>query len=230
MVIDSINVILYSNPPSGTPSRTTRISVSSKPPMTTKAKALSTGALLVVLIGLGAADYISNNGLPAALPSTGSGSVSSAIVENPTNTDPVAKQAGVDVPSALSQLGYETQSSTDLSMLSQVVTGQPQTLVLLKNSDRVGSVTWIDSPQVKAFFISLKEGLLSAFSPNVQDLRDETLQGEGQPVRNMLTFLDPSLSEERLVFVRVRERLYEFHIASGKETEMNALIEVLTTK
>lgn len=198
--------------------------------MTTKAKALSTGALLVVLSGLGIADYISNNGLPAALPTTGSGSVSSAIVENPTVTAPVAKQSGVDVPSALSQLGFETQSSTDLSMLSQVVTGQPQTLVLLKNSDRVGSVTWIDSPQVKTFFISLKEGLLSAFSPNVQDLRDETVQGEGQPVRNILTFLDPSLSEERLVFVRVRERLYEFHIANGKDTEMQALIEVLTTK
>jgi len=198
--------------------------------MTTKAKALSTGALLVVLTGLGAADYISNNGLPAALPTTGSGSVSSAIVENPAVTPPVAKQEGVNVAAAMSQLGYETQSSTDLSMLSQVVTGQPQTLVLLKNSDRVGSVTWIDSPQVKSFFISLKEGLLSAFSPNVQDLRDETVQGEGQPVRNVLTFLDPSLSEERLVFVRVRERLYEFHIANGKDTEMQALIEVLTTK
>lgn len=198
--------------------------------MTTKAKALSTGALLVVLSGLGVADYISNNGLPAALPATGSSSVSSAIVEDPAVTDPVAKQPGVNVATAMSQLGYETQSSTDLSMLSQVVTGQPQTLVLLKNSDRVGSVTWIDSPQVKTFFISLKEGLLSAFSPNVQDLRDETLQGEGQPVRNILTFLDTSLSEERLVFVRVRERLYEFHIASGKDTEMNALIEVLTTK
>lgn len=199
--------------------------------MTTKAKALSTGALLVVLTGLGAADYISNNGLPASLPTTGSGSVSSGmIVEDPTGTDPVAKQPGVDVASAMSQLGYETQSSTDLSMLSQVVTGQPQTLVLLKNSDRVGSVTWIDSPQVKKFFISLKEGLLSAFSPNVTDLRDETLQSEGQPVRNVLTFLDTSLSEERLVFVRVRERLYEFHIANGKDTEMQALIEVLTTK
>lgn len=196
--------------------------------MTTKAKALSTGALLVVLAGLGAADYFTNNALPASV-STGSGSVSSgAIVEDPAG--PVAKQSGVDVKSALGQLGYETQSSTDLSMLSQVVSGQPQTLVLLKNSDRVGSVTWIDSPQVKTFFISLKEGLLSAFSPNVQDLRDETLQGEGQPVRNILTFLDPSLSEERLVFVRVRERLYEFHIAGGKDTEMNALIEVLTTK
>lgn len=201
--------------------------------MTTKAKALSTGALLVVLAGLGAADYIANNGLPASV-TTGSGSVSSAIVENPTDTGTsntsVAKQAGPDVASALGQLGYETQSSTDQSMLSQVVSGQPQSLVLLKNSDRVGSVTWIDSPQVKTFFISLKEGLLSAFSPNVQDLRDETTQGEGQPVRNILTFLDPSLSEERLVFVRVRERLYEFHVANGKETEMNALIEVLTTK
>ena len=196
--------------------------------MTTKAKALSTGALLVVLTGLGAADYLSNKGLPASLP-TQNGSASSGMnADDPSGA--VAKQAGIDVASAITGLGYETQSSTDLSMLSQVVTGQPQSLVLLKNADRVGSVTWIDSPQVKTFFIALKEGLLNAFSPNVQDLRDETLQGEGQPVRNILTFLDPSLSEERLVFIRVRERLYEFHIAGGKDTEMQALIEALTTK
>lgn len=197
--------------------------------MTTRAKALSTAALLVVLGGLGAADYLSNNALPANV-GTGSGSSSVGIVENPSSAGPVAKPAGVDIAVALKELGYETQESTDLSMIAQVVTGQPKTLVLLKNSDRVGSVTWIDSPQVKTFFISLKEGLLSAFSPNVKDLRDETLQGEGEPVRNILTFLDPGLSEERLVFVRVRERLYEFHIAAGKDTEMNALIEVLTTK
>jgi len=198
--------------------------------MTTRAKALSTAALLVVLGGLGAADYLSNNTLPASV-GTGSGSSSIGIVEDPASSaGPVTKPAGVDIAVALKELGYETQESTDLSMIAQVVTGQPKTLVLLKNSDRVGSVTWIDSPQVKTFFISLKEGLLSAFSPNVKDLRDETLQGEGEPVRNILTFLDPGLSEERLVFVRVRERLYEFHIAAGKDTEMNALIEVITTK
>ncbi len=196
--------------------------------MTTKAKALSTGALLVVLAGLGTADYLSNKGLPASLPTQNGSASSDTNAQDPAGA--VAKQAGIDVASAITGLGYETQSSTDLSMLSQVVTGQPQTLVLLKNSDRVGSVTWIDSPQVKTFFIALKEGLLNAFSPNVQDLRDETLQGEAQPVRNILTFLDPSLSEERLVFIRVRERLYEFHIASGKDTEMQALIEALTTK
>lgn len=195
--------------------------------MTTRTKAISTAALLLVLVGLGTADYLSNGRLPANITDTGSGSTS---VSSDSSAGPVAKADGIDVAKALAELGYETQASTDLSMIAQVVTGQPETLVLLKNSDRVGSVTWIDSPQVKTFFISLKEGLLSAFSPNVQDLRDETLQGDGQPVRNILTFLDPTLSEERLVFVRVRERLYEFHIAAGKDTEMNALIEVLTTK
>ncbi len=202
--------------------------------MTTKAKVLSTGALVVVLGGLGVADYLSNNGLPASLQGTGESS-SSVAMENPTGTGsssfaPVAKQSGVNVAETLAQMGYETQSSTDLSMLAQVVSGQPQTLVLLKNSDRVGSVTWIDSPQVKTFFISLKEGLLSAFSPNVQDLRDETIQTEGQPVRNILTFLDPGLSEERLTFVRVRERLYEFHTATGKDAEMGTVLEALTAK
>ncbi len=62
------------------------------------------------------------------------------------------------------------------------------------------------------------------------DLKDETLRSDTGLVRNYLTFLDPSLSTERLIFVRVRERLYEFHVVTGKEEVMNILIQSLTTK
>jgi len=113
-------------------------------------------------------------------------------------------------------------------MLTQVVKQPVQTLTLLQNGDRTGSVTWIDSGDVKTYFISLKEGLLAAFSPKVQDLNDETVEGDNQPVRNILTFYDPALSEERLTFVRVRERLYEFHTVLGKEQQMTAVINALT--
>jgi hypothetical protein len=36
------------------------------------------------------------------------------------------------------------------------------------------------------------------------------------------------LSPERLVFLRVRERLYEIRIAAGRDAEMFAMIEELT--
>ena len=50
----------------------------------------------------------------------------------------------------------------------------------------------------------------------------------GRPTRNLLTFLDPGLSSERIVFVRVRERLYELHVAPGKDDVLFELVEALT--
>jgi len=77
-------------------------------------------------------------------------------------------------------------------------------------------------------FLALKESLHGLFSPDMRDLLDENQAPEGKPPRNFLTFLDPAISEERLVFVRVRERLYEFHIAQAKEDAMYKLVETLT--
>jgi hypothetical protein len=74
----------------------------------------------------------------------------------------------------------------------------------------------------------LKEALHESFSPQVQDLIDDVLSEEEGPERHMLTFLDPNLSDERFVFIRLENRLYEFHITEGKDDSIFALIEELT--
>lgn len=197
--------------------------------MTPRMKLIVTLVLVVLLGGMGAADYYF------------SGNQYAGDVSNDGNTDmgtnqppagAVAKATAPAVSDVASQHNLTVQPNDDLSLLAQVVKDgtKVEGLAILKDGDRVGSVTWVQSGEVKNYFIALKEALLSAFSPQVRDLRDETVQDPGEPVRNILTFLDPSLSEERIIFVRIRERLYEFHVTTGKEETMNDLIDGLTSK
>lgn len=191
--------------------------------MSTRLKIIVTLVLLLLLGGLGAADYFLSGDEYAA-------SVSSSESNAPTVG--TQKQSGPDVLSVITAAGFTTQNSEELSFIAQVA-GSGATVssaIILKNSDRAGSVTWVESRNVKNQFIALKEALLGAFSSGVSDLHDETKVETDSPVRNILSFSDPALSEERLVFVRVRERLYEFHLAKGKEDMMIELIEEITTK
>ena len=51
---------------------------------------------------------------------------------------------------------------------------------------------------------------------------------ESQTKFHILTFVDPSLSEERFVFVRINELLIEFHIREGyEETIWNFIDSIL---
>lgn len=140
------------------------------------------------------------------------------------------KRSGTDPLAIAAQLEFTAEETTQLSLLSAVVK-EPSlvtTRVLLLNGDRAGLLAWIETPNVKDVFLVLKESLSTLFSPEVRDLLDEMQSPAGKPPRNFLTFLDPNLSEERFVFVRVRERLYEFHIAPGKDETMYKLVEALT--
>lgn len=191
--------------------------------MTTRTKIVTTVLLLVGLTGVGAADYYLA-GREYAADLTGN-----EPAETGTGSG-VAKADGVDVAQVLGTLGVTTRAAEDLTFLAQVSRDEPvQSIVILENGDRIGSVSWIDG-DAKQAFISLKEALLSAFSANVQDLSDKTYQEEGMPTRNVLTFRDPALSEETLTFVRVRERLYEFHTSGSGATAMQTAIAALTAK
>lgn len=198
----------------------------SLPCMSTQSKVIITLALLLMLGGLGTADYLYSGEQYAGL-----------LVQSDEETineggDGVKKNPGPMVEKVLTELQLQSSESNDLTLLAQVVKdGTPiESRTVLQEGDRAGTVTWVESPRVKDIFIALKEALLTAFSPQVRDLKDQTLQEADAPVRNLLTFIDPALSEERIVFVRVRERLYEFHITEGKEDPMNALIDGLTGK
>jgi hypothetical protein len=198
--------------------------------MTPRTKLIVTVALLVFLGGVGAADYFLSGSDTTA--DVLSGSSSSSSVSSTSQNGRVMVNNGPDVNTFIASQGFTTEQSTELNFLSQVAGSSTSVhgLSILKDNDRVGSVTWIETPEVKNIFIALKEALLSAFSAKLQGLQDQTMQSANAPVRNELSFFDPALSSEKLAFVRVRERLYEFHIANGQEDTMNGLIDALTTK
>jgi len=158
-------------------------------------------------------------------------------VAPPPVTEPVAppagavvKKSGVDPQTIATQLNFTMEETSQKSLLSAVVRDPSlvTTRILLLDGDRAGLLAWIETPDVKQVFLVLKDSLATLFSPEVRDLLDEVQSPPGKAPRNFLTFLDPQLSEERFVFVRIRERLYEFHIAPGKDEAMYRLMEELT--
>ena len=142
----------------------------------------------------------------------------------------VTKQTGPDVGEALASLGLEAKEGAERSILRRVIREDVtvQTSIVLKDGDRIGMISWTQSPLVKNYFLALKEALHTSFTPQMKDLVDETQRPEKKPVRNFLSFRDLGLSPERMVFVRVRDRLYEFRITEGAEERMFMLIEELT--
>jgi hypothetical protein len=149
----------------------------------------------------------------------------------PTTPSAVAKRPGIDVPALLKELGFETKFQHESTLLEQVAkTTIPIEYRTLLINDRIGSIAWIDGPTAKSTFTSLKEKLLVFFSSNVTNVVDETVQQPGQPVVNRLSFLDPAISPERFVLLRIRERLYELHITPGQEKAIDPLISALMTR
>jgi hypothetical protein len=215
--IDLISIIVFNIHPFALYSVPSTIS----PAMTlsTRTKGLTALALVLVLGGLATADYLATDS--GFLGSIGGGA---------TDVTGVAKAQAADIRQLVTAMGLEATSTSEATFLSQIAEDDTEAIAVLKDGDRAGAIAWIDSPDVKNHFLSLKDGLLGSFSADLTDLKDVTEQEPGKPVRNMLSFKDPALSEERLVFVRVRERLLEFHITAGGEDTMNALLEELTTK
>ena len=167
---------------------------------------------------------------PAVVQSSTSSSQASVPIE-PQPEPPVGIRPaqGPDVVQTIAAAQLTVGDTRETSIMSLLFPDtQISTLVLLKDNDRIGLLSWTESPRVKVQFLGLKEALHGSFSPAIADLIDETQQREGHPTVNLLTFRDTGISEERLAFVRVRERLYEFHIAQGQEDTVFALIDALT--
>ena len=151
--------------------------------------------------------------------------------KDPPSPNGTRKQDGIDVGKILAENGFAFQEVKEPIFLSKIIPStesQVTGAALMKNDDRVGIIAWADSSKVKIYFLALKEALHGSFTTAIKDLVDETQRRKGKPTRNLLTFLDTGISEERIVFVRVRERLYEVHIAKGKDKMMFKIIDTLT--
>ena len=190
--------------------------------------------LVTLMILLGVADAALLEGLPQAEVTEVTEVTEVAEVTEvlpPTPSGSVRKAQGPDIMETLVSNSFTFSETREKFILAPVVEKSTDTLsakALLIDGDRAGAIGWISSPHVKKHYIVLKEALHSAFTPDVQNLLDETQRRENHPTRNLLTFLDTGILPERVVFVRVRERLYEFHIAEGSSDVIFNLIEDLT--
>ena len=208
---------------------------------------LPTAAFLTILIGLGVLDAMLTveqhpwqaqqaSTVDPSSPSTPTPTPPSPNTPNPNpnpNPNPgVIKKRSPKVREIATVRGFVLQDTRDALFLPQVVPQDKATIetaVLLKDGDRAGVIAWTEGSDVKLYFRALKEALHSFFTPAITDLVDEMQRQDGRPPRNFLTFLDAGISEERIVFVRVRDRLYEVHIAGGKEEEMFGLLDALSS-
>ena len=142
----------------------------------------------------------------------------------------VRRSTGPDVLQEILDQGLTHTTTSEKTLLKKIVPSDltVHSHAILADNDRAGSISWIDSTKVKIYFRALKEALHTSFSPSVSDLIDETQRVKGRPTMNLLTFFDAELSPERIVFVRVRQRLYELHVTEGNDDAIFALIDELT--
>lgn len=139
------------------------------------------------------------------------------------------RKSSVDIPSLLASLQFIVTQSSEASLLQLIAQGtNVQTVVLLLNNDRAALFSWIESDNTKAIFGSLKQALQEQFSPKLTGLIDQTLTGDNGPPVDMLAFTDPAISPEKVIFIRVRDRLYEFHVAEKGTDAISALIAELS--
>lgn len=174
----------------------------------------------LVLAGLAAADALLLQE-PLVLP---------ASLQPRDPEDGIGRQLSPVVGDVLQGQGIVTQPSDRPSLIERTLQGQEPvtTVILLKENDRLGLLSWVESPRSKNLFSALREALLNTLSPSVQDLRDERLTPQDRPPRTELSFLDPTLSEEKITLIRIRDRIYELHVAEGKVEAVAGLMEALT--
>jgi hypothetical protein len=150
-----------------------------------------------------------------------------AVVKKGVSTK---KAGGINIDTILAALQLIQKETGEASFLQFTVTDKSlvKTVVLLRNNDRAFLFSWIDSNDVKPIFAGLKEALQAEFSGKVSDLVDETRTSPNGPPVDYLSFLDPALSAERIVFIRVRTRLYEIHVAKNGEGLIDQLLAELS--
>lgn len=172
----------------------------------------------------------SNPDAPGALSSSAAASETSSkptVVKKGVSTK---KQSGIDVTTTLSSLQLIPEPTNESGFLGFMATGKAvvETHVLIRNNDRAFLFSWIDSNDAKSIFSSLKQELSEQFSGKMTDLIDTTKTGDSGPPVDILSFTDPTLSAERVMFLRVRTRLYEIHIAENGEDMLDSLVAALS--
>jgi len=215
---------------------------------------LLTGIVIMLIgVGLAGADYVlseqprmiamqEENPVmpPPEIPASSSSSLASSeslptaassstpgVVKKGVSTK---KAGGIDVNAVLEKLQLVSKETNEASFILLTVPDRAKvtTSVLLRNNDRAFLFSWMESDDVKILFAALKQTLQEQFSGRVTDLVDETRTPKnGAPV-DYLSFIDPALSSERIVFLRIRNRLYELHVAENGDGLLPELVTELS--
>lgn len=129
----------------------------------------------------------------------------------------------------LGRFGFESTETEEFSILTRLLPEDlAHTRVLLRDNDRAGLMAWGSTDDAEGTYRALKDALLPSFSEALEGLSDEVHGPPDDPWFELLTFRDPALAEERLLFLHKDDALYEFHIAEGQDDAFRALITALT--
>lgn len=99
-----------------------------------------------------------------------------------------------------------------------------RSIVILRDHDRIAASYWYQNPKVIQHMEAITEYFFYQFSKEMTDLVDEAVIKEGYAEIDVLAFTDPTLLEERIVFARIRNQLYEFHVTEEKEGWVQGLL------
>jgi hypothetical protein len=195
--------------------------------MQLRSRILLSVGFTTLLVALGASDAFLTKGtmkFPSPL---------TAQVAPMANTGPsagIVRHNGPSVESILQAQSLALLPASQQSLLSRIVKdpSQVRTVALLKDDTRIALFSWMETSNAKTYFTALKDALHSSFSSAIQDLRDEMELSSTRPARNILTFKDPAIDPERIVLLRIRQRLFELHVTDGKNADVDALVEALS--
>ena len=139
-------------------------------------------------------------------------------------------QEGRDILAIAQSTGLELLpvSATEQSFLQLVLPAEERaalrSAVLLRDGERVAALYFIQSPNAEKFSFAIKERAFDLFSSQMTNLIDERVAREGYQAFDVFAFMDPVLGEDRFLFARIGESLYEFHVAAEKESVVQGLI------
>jgi|GEM_PF-6544618 len=201
---------------------------------------LAAGSLLVlVAVVLAGADYVLKERTITSAeqtnPNEQATSSSSAMVASSAPTivkkgNSTSKIAGADLGAVFSTLQLIPKETSEKSLIALASAGlaESESNVLLRNNDRAFFFSVITGSSVKKVMAALKQALQEQFSANLTDLRDETITSPTGPPVDLLSFTDPNISKEPLLFLRVRDKLYELHIAENGKELLEPLVRELS--
>lgn len=199
-------------------------------PNMSRSREFIAGITFITLIAcLGILDALTTEGKRTASLISQSIDPPTAILEQSPPNPPYSPPQ--DLPNLLAQMGYEATPTAEPALLREILPLSVPVFsrALLKENDRAAALFWALTPDAEHSFLALKKALLLSFSKEIRGLKDEVRSPPHHPPIHLLTFIDPSILQERFLFILIQNSLYEFHIPEGLEKPLDPLLAALTT-